>query len=336
MNNLNVMYACDNNYAPYACISICSLLENNKKFDKINIYVVLDNVSEENQIKIKKQIEKQNANYIPVDAGTIIEKIIELGIPKYRGSYAANYRLFFEDFILEDTDRLIYLDCDTLIVNDLNKMVNYDLGECCVGVVQDAVVDEYRKLIGFNLEQKYFNTGVLLIDVKNWRRNGCTELILSHLKNKRANYCNPDQDILNIVLHDKAFFLGPQYNFQPMHSIIKDDKYLRVYKNSVYYCQDEISAARKEKTIIHAYRFLGAFPWHINAIHPDTYEFDKYMRISECNDYVKKKANLSLTMIIERILFRVLPNSVFFKLFRYAQLRTFIKQDKKLKKMSNN
>ena len=336
MNNLNVMYACDNNYAPYACISICSLLENNKKFDKINIYVVLDNVSEENQIKIKKQIEKQNANYIPIDAGTIIEKIIKLGIPKYRGSYATNYRLFFEDFILEDTDRLIYLDCDTLIVNDLNKMVNYDLGECCVGVVQDAVVDEYRKLIGFNLGQKYFNAGVLLIDVKKWRRNGCTELILSHLKNERAKYCNPDQDILNIVLHDKAYFLGAQYNFQPIHNLLKDKSYKKIYNNPAYYSVEEIRSAREEKTIIHAYRFLGAFPWHTNAIHPDTEIFDKYMKKSECKDYVKKKAKLPLTMIIERILFRVLPHSAFFKLFRYAQLRTFIKQDKQLKLMSNN
>ena len=33
MGKLNVVYACDDNYAPYACVSMCSLLENNKRFE---------------------------------------------------------------------------------------------------------------------------------------------------------------------------------------------------------------------------------------------------------------------------------------------------------------
>lgn len=331
-NNLNVVYTCDNNYAPYACVSICSLLENNQKFDEINIYIVLDNVSDENISKLSNQISKYNANFIPVDSTNIIEKIKEMGIPEYRGSYATNFRLFFSQYLRADVERFFYLDCDTLVLGDLFPIYTEAMEENCAYVVQDALTTTYKSLIGFSKKQPYFNSGVLLINVNNWKKYLCSERMWEHIKNERAAYCNPDQDLLNIVLKDNIKFIGPEYNFQPIHRLLDNKSYRKIYFNPSYYSNKEIDSARDNPIIIHAYRFLGEFPWHKDNLHPDSNLFDQYLKLSFQNNYKKQAKNLPLIMKLEKILFRFLPRPIFFRLFHLAQDITFRKHNHKLKR----
>lgn len=333
MQNLNVLYACDDNYAPYACVSICSLLYNNYKvFDNINIYVVLSGVDETNLNRLEKQIEQFGASFIPVDAEAIVHKIKELGLPEYRGSYAACFRLFFDMFINPDVDKFIYLDCDTIVVGSLKEIYQKEMERQSAFVVQDSLTNNYKTILGFSMADPYFNSGVMLINVKNWKDNKCSERMLDHLKNGRSAYCNPDQDLLNIILKDSIGIIGPEYNFQPIHRMLDSNTYLKIYNNPSYYSIGEIEAARKQPRILHTYRFLGEFPWNVNNRHPDTEIFDKYLSMSCQNDYKKKSAKLNITMKIEKILFNILPKNLFFRLFKLAQDYEFKKKDLSLKR----
>lgn len=332
MEDLNVIYACDDNYAPYACVSICSLLENNKEMENITVYLVQDNVSKSNLDKIRIQIEKYGAHYVQVDANEVINEIKKYGIPKYRGSYTTNFRLFFHMYIDKDVKKVFYLDCDTLILGSLKEILEEDMGEACACVVQDSLTCKYKKLIGFREDEPYFNAGVMLINVDNWKKSRCTENMIEHLQTERSAYCNPDQDLLNVILRGHLKFVGPEYNFQPIHRVLNDDSYLKIYKNSCYYDKATLMAARKNTKIIHAYRFLGQFPWHRNNRHPDTELFDKYMKLSFQKDYVKKPIELGLMFKIEHVLYKVLPLSVFFKIFKFTQEFMFNRDNEKLKK----
>lgn len=331
MGKLNVVYACDNNYAPYACISMCSLLENNRRFEEINIYVVLSQVTQKNQEKLRKQAERYHANFIPVDAAEIIREIKELKIPEYRGSYATNFRLFFHKYMAEDAEKFFYLDCDTIICGDLSEIYNRNMGEKCAYVVQDSLTNKYKQLIGFRPEEPYFNAGVMLVNVKNWKEKKCTERMLEHLRTERSAYCNPDQDLLNIVLRDSLEFVGPEYNFQPIHRMLEYSKYIKLYENPSYYTEQQIQYAKEHPMILHTYRFLGEFPWHAENRHPDTEIFDHYMALSEQKDYCKKPAKVKWIMKIEKLLFITLPRVWFFRLFKLAQDKDFEKRNEQLK-----
>lgn len=331
MGKLNVVYACDDNYAPYACVSMCSLLENNKQFEEINIYVVLSKVTQENQEKLKKQAERYGANFIPVDAAEIIREIKELKIPEYRGSYATNFRLFFHKYMAEDAEKFFYLDCDTIICNDLRDIYDRDMGENCAYVVQDALTNKYKQLLGFRPEEPYFNAGVMLVNARNWKKRKCTERMLEHLRTERSAYCNPDQDLLNIVLKDSVEFVGPEYNFQPIHRMLTYSQYIKLYENPSYYTEKQIQEAKEKPMILHTYRFLGEFPWHAENRHPDTEIFDRYMAMSEQKDYCKKPANVKWIMKIEKLLYVLLPRVSFFRLFKLAQDMDFAKRNEQLK-----
>ena len=103
--NLNVLYAADNNYAPFLGVSVYSLLENNKDLAKITIYAVLDNVSKENTNRLKKLVSEYGRELVIKEASEFNALMEQLGVPKYRGSYATHFRKFFHLIIKEDVER---------------------------------------------------------------------------------------------------------------------------------------------------------------------------------------------------------------------------------------
>lgn len=334
MKTLNVLYACDENYAPYAGISMRSLFENNRDIKQMRVYVVADNVSNLNCEKFMRQAEEFGREVIIVDAAEIVEKIKSLNIPSYRGSYTTNFRMFFQTFIPDDAEILLYIDCDTVVTGSLSELLTLDMGGKVVGVVRDSLTVRYKSIIGFAHEDDYFNAGVTFIDVTEWKRQDITSRLLDYISNVRAQYCNPDQDLLNIVLKDKKYILPPEYNFQPSHRAFSDKVYFSVYRHSSYYTHDQLENARKNPKILHAYRFIGDFPWHKGNLHPDTPVFDAYMKRSLWSDYVKKPSNRGIIFKIEKIMYRIFPKKLFLSVFEKITFRNFRKQDASLKKQS--
>lgn len=329
-NTLFVLYACDENYAPYAGISMNSLFENNRDLEHICVYLVEDHVTEESKRRLLKQAEDFGRELILIDASSIIEEIKKLNIPSYRGSYTTNFRMFFHTFIREDVDRLLYVDCDTVITASLAPLLALDMQGKVVAVVRDALTTTYKTAIGMKEEDAYFNAGITFINVDEWKRQNITEKLLDHIQNVRARYSNPDQDLLNLVLNDKKYILPPSYNFQPAHRAFKDKTFFAVYKHKGYYTSEELEAARQDPKILHAYRFLGDFPWHKGNLHPDTAIFDQYMKNSLWSDYVKKPAGRGMVFTVEKWMYRLLPKGLFLRIFAAITMRSFRKQNEKL------
>lgn len=331
--NLNVLYAADNNYAPFLGVSMYSLFKNNTDIERIRIYAVLDNVSEDNKIKLQKLAQHFNRKITLIDAAQFNEKLEKLGVPKYRGNYTTNYRLFFDKIIDSDVEKLFYIDCDTIICSSLENILECNFENFVAGVVLDSLGIKYKHIIGFQSEEPYFNAGVLIVDVKNWQEQHISENIMNHIKNVRAKYCNPDQDLLNICLKGRVKILTPEYNFQPVHRSYSDVAYVKVYGSGSYYKMDQIENARKNPVILHIYRFLGQFPWHKDNIHPDTKVFDEYLAQTPWADLTKQPSkNNSLIFKIERNLYKILPKILFLRLFAFFQNISFIRQNYNLLK----
>lgn len=329
MCTLDVLYTCDDNYAAWAGISMLSLFENNKELDRIRVYIAAYRVSEENKKRLSDIADDFGRQLIIVDGEELSGKIKSAGIPEYRGSIAASFRLFFDIFILPDTKRLLYLDCDTLVVGDLAQICDLDLGGKVCGAVRDSLTPSYKAVIGMAPDSDYFNSGVLLIDTEAWKREKITEKLLDHAKNKRSDYCNPDQDLLNKVLEGKTLMLPPEYNLQPVHRAFSYSAYMSAFKPAVYYSKEELSVGTGSPRILHTYRFLGDFPWHARDLHPDTKVFDRYLGRSPWKDYKKLPSEQGLIFKIEKLLYKTLPPELFLRIFAIATEKSFKKADRK-------
>ncbi len=334
---LNILYFFNEKYVPYAGVSIVSLLENNKTVNKITIYMLGEGVSEESQQKLTEQIRKYGRNAVYIDAEAYIEKMKASGINEYRGAYAPNLKLVVSWFVPEDVERILYLDCDTIVMRNLEVLNAFDLHHKPIGMCKDSMCKEHKMEIGFSEKDAYYNSGVILYDMNTWRKQKCTEQMVEHLRNVRCHYMAPDQDMINIVMKDNIEDMGPAYNLQPMHSVYSYEMYNKYFGSEAYYTKNEIEAAVSCPMIYHTFRYLGGFPWHKDCMHPNTDVFDRYMAISEWADYEKQESERDDFMFrIERFMYKVLPRTVFIRVFKVFYEIFMWKSGKDSRKGRNN
>lgn len=331
--SLNILYQCDDNYAPYTGVSMSSLFRRNKNIEEINIYILDDGISEENKKKLVTTAEKyrRKIEFIPTE--DIVRYIKACGMPKYRGGYTTYLKIFVSNYFTDkniDIERLIYIDSDTLILGDISDLETIDMGRNIIAMVEDSVAYKFKnKYIGLKEDAPYFNAGFVMFDMKKWIADDMTNRIKDHLINIRSSYANHEQDILNVVLKGRIKRLDPKYNFQPMHAVYTPEQYFRVYKRKNYYTDKELIDAKNDIRIYHTFRYIGIFPWDDNDVHPANKLFDEELRHTEWKDYKKKKKELPLFMKIERALYKVLPRVSFLKVFEIVNYMVNNKANKK-------
>lgn len=317
-DRLAILYQFNEKYVPYAGVSIYSVLYHNKHVSDICIYIMGENLSYDAQVQIEQMVSSFQRKVVFIDTEFLVRKMKKLDMPTYRGSYAANMRLFLDEVLDESVERILYLDSDTIVTAELDELLHIDMHGMAVGMVLDSLGFSHKKQIGLSADDDYYNSGVILYDLWRWRERGYCGKIVRHILEQRNNYPAPDQDLLNIVCRGDIFRLDAQYNFQPVHGAFSDRLFLKIMRPQVYYNADQMDEARRKTIVYHCFRFLGEFPWHVGNRHPFGKVFDRYLRYSPWRDYNKRKANAGVIIKIEKILYRVLPRTVFLPVFKYA------------------
>lgn len=330
MSTLQILYQSDDNYAIFMGVSICSLLENNKNIENIVVYVIDDGISEENISKLQCMVKKYDRKISFVTGQKVLENkeitdaFSYAGMRKNTHSYL---KMFFDTLLPELTGYLLYIDCDTAITGSLSELTDLDMQDKVIGMVMDSLVINSKKTVGMQFDDRYYNSGVILIDVERWKKFHCAERILNHIKNVRT-YGTVDQDVLNVVLKEEIFTLPIKYNLQPIHLEYSYNLYSKVYKHKeTYYSKGEVEEAVKTPLVIHYLRYIGESPWNADNVHPGKVYFDKYLAMSPWADYTKKRANRGTIFIIEKFLYRVLPQSIFIRIFYIVHERMIIKSN---------
>lgn len=332
MSTLNVLYQSDDKYAAFMGVSICSLLENNKLAGNIRVCVIDDGISPENKEKLVSMIHSYHREliFLPGDKVSGHEEIANAfhytGMRKNTHSYL---KLFIDELIPALDERMVYIDCDTAVTGDIRELMSIDMQGKAVGMVMDSLATKCKKAIGIAESDKYYNSGVILIDLARWKEQKCSKRILSHIKNIRT-YGTVDQDVMNVELKDEIMTLPAAYNLQPIHLDYPYEIYSRVYKHKdAYYRKEEIEEAVKAPKIIHYLRYLGEGPWHEGNSHPCAKYFDHYLQMSPWRDYNKKPANTKRMFRIEKWMYHHLPRSIFLRIFNIVHDAMIIKSNRR-------
>ena len=142
---MNVMYASDDNYSWLMGISMISLFENNKESKEINVYLFGDNIVEENKQKLHVIAEQYNRSLKIIDVNDLKlpEKLYTSRYPK-----SAYSRLFAYDLLPNEVKKIIYLDCDIIVMGNLQDLYERDTSGFAFMAVQDYLSNGYKKKIG--------------------------------------------------------------------------------------------------------------------------------------------------------------------------------------------
>lgn len=312
---LNVLYQFNEKYAPYAGTSITSLFMHHRDEDVL-VYVLGEGLSGQSRDRFQTLADQYGKSIKILETESVIEQVKSWGIPAYRGAYSANLRLFIPYFLGEDVDRILYLDSDTIVNGSLMDFFKMDLKGKTIAMILDSLGRSYKQQhLGFTEEEPYYNSGVILFDLNKWRAEGYSEKIIEHVASREWTYTSPDQDLLNVVCKDAICMAAAKYNFQPVHAVFDNKTYYHCYGRSGYYSDQELTESKADVRIYHSLRFVGEFPWDASSVHPYAKLFDRYLKQSPWSDYKKKKAESTLPMKIEKILYRILPGSLYLRLF---------------------
>lgn len=332
---MNILYQCNDKYAPYCGVSVTSLFINNKDAENITVYILDDGISNENKEKFRMLEEQYGRRIIFIDTTEIVVKLESLGVPKYRGSYTTNFKMFVDDFIPEYVDRLLYIDSDTVVSGSLEELFSFDFNFKPIAMALDSLVGEYKVMVGKNPDSPYYNAGVILFNMEIWRNQKCSERIVEHTKNVRAHYAAPDQDLINLVIGDDIKQISVKYNFEPAYKMFSEKQYYSAFQKNTLCSKAELVDAKNDIRIYHFFRVMGEFPWHKNNNHPFNDVFDEYLSISPWSDYIKQPSGVSVVFKLENFAYKVLPEYIFIRLFKKAH-EIFMKKSNNLSLKNEN
>lgn len=315
---MNIVYATDKNYAPICATSLVSLLDNNKTCDEINIFVFGDNLEEE-ESKLKSLVSGFDRNIEIIQAAPIVKKFEKMKVPKVNGSFSSYVRLA-ASVNLKNLDKFIYIDCDTLILHNLEELWNTDIDSYALGGVADGMSARCNLAIGRKIQDFYINAGILLVNAKYWRDNNVLEKMICDLKKYRLDHTatGSDQELINFTLFNKIYKLPLKYNVLVQNRIYdsKNMKFMIEKDDRNYYSISEMEKAKEEPYIVH---FAGSSlirPWFSNSRDPLSGTWDHYLKLSGF-EYQKKDFKISMWQRFCIYMFYMLPEGGYAVLKRY-------------------
>ena len=124
------------------------------------------------------------------------------------------YRLFIDEIV--ERGRCLYLDSDVIVNEPLEELFDLDLDGNAVAAVEDATFTDHDKL-GLTTGARYFNSGVMLIDVIKWKEMAIREKVFYAINSNYSRIQFVDQCGLNLVLNGNWKPLDNTFNFQTGH-----------------------------------------------------------------------------------------------------------------------
>lgn len=209
-----ILYSTNDAFAKCTSVSICSLIENADKTATYDIRVIYTDLTDDH-IKLLCSLSNSYATVRTIDITDWVESI-DFDNKYTENCFIQNREIFYRLYLseLKDIDRVVSIDGDTVVLGDIKELYDTDLQGNVLAATKNQ--DESREikehLPKCNLSiEKYFNSGVLVVDLKQYRDLKVTEKSL-RLFDVPNPYRFPDQDALNILLENKVHYIDSTWN----------------------------------------------------------------------------------------------------------------------------
>jgi len=206
-NIINICLSCDDNYAEHAGVVIASILANAKPEDEPVFYILDGDISDKHKQEILelKKIKDCKINFISINKDNFSE-YRKVKSHEYI-TLATYYRLLLPT-LLPDVSRVIYLDCDMIVLTSLFDLFYRNMYGCPIAGVHDIK----RKRVREN--KTYVNAGMLVIDLDKTRELKLEEKFLEWTKRHIDTIKVGDQEIINEVCRDNICIVDDRWNVQ--------------------------------------------------------------------------------------------------------------------------
>ena len=261
--DFNIAFGIDKFYIPMMGILMTSLAKNNPS-KSFCFHVFLDDMDDVDRKKFEKfcAAEKVQINFYYVLPDFFKNFYVDKGY-----SIAIFYRIIAAEFLARELDNLIYMDSDMLCLQSSEDFFQELPENILLAAVEDSGswIPEHKQKINLAEDYKYFNTGILYLNLKIWREENISEKTLEILSQEKFLF--PDQDALNIVVFRGGY--GVKY---------VSDKF------NYFFRVDGVEQKFRADVVIE--HFAGQLkPWHAWCESDLKKIYEDYQKISEWRDF---------------------------------------------------
>ena len=223
----------DDNYVQHCMAMLCSLFDNNK--DKnFHVHLLIQTLSEKSRAYIISLCTKygNHVTFYEID-----EKLIggfKLNDIDFNGkkmySIATYFRFFLPSLLPQEVKRILYLDCDIVVLSDVFELYSFNMDNYGVAAVRDSTPynSYHRYKMGLDLNHYAFCAGMMMINLDYWRKTNAQKKLIEYTTKPWKAVLMQDQDALNYVFRDSWIHLPYKWGRTPL-AVAPADKAQRLF-----------------------------------------------------------------------------------------------------------
>ncbi len=212
ITSIHICFSSDEKYVHHMVVAMTSILKNIKSDRKPVFHILNGGISQKDKRKIEKlkKIKNFNIEYLPISSESF--KNCPLGGAADYITLPAYYR--FKITSLIKADKVIYLDCDLIVEDDISNLYDIDLKDNYIAAVPEPGNIFHRMRTDIKEHHYYCNSGVMLINALKWREDNIEQKLFDYCLNPTRKIIHHDQDVINEVLKYKILYLHQKWNCQ--------------------------------------------------------------------------------------------------------------------------
>lgn len=209
----------DATYALPLAVTLHSALRHLNRDRAVEVIIADGGLGNQNRDRIVATLRRAHPKATILFVTPSMERLAGLNSGIY--SPSSYLRLLTPEFVGAHQQRVLYLDSDILVTDDLAPLWDFDMAGLPLWAVQNFSDGSHGRALRKALAERgqsddclYFNSGVLLINLPVWRAEAVSERAFAFLDHHSQTLSFPDQDALNIAVAARWGQLDPRWNIQ--------------------------------------------------------------------------------------------------------------------------
>lgn len=259
---MKIAFTIDENFIEPLAVTLRSFLDFHST-ETLEFFLLCNQLSNANKEKINQIIAGYSATIKIIELEEMNVDHLKVNLHFAKSNY---YRLLLPNHIQED--KLLYLDADLLFRGSLREVWETEISDDFLAAVQSPGLKWHQDL-GVSREAGYFNSGVMLLNLKKWRETDFSRKVIDFIAANPHAIWFADQCGLNALSVGKWKKLPFRFN---VTTNILEGEFLFPEEEIIL---RQLREAMKNPVVIH---FTGpSKPWQTTNRHPYKWEYWKYL-----------------------------------------------------------
>lgn len=218
-----IFYSISDDFTKYAAVSLNSLVKHTDPNKDYTVYFLNQDLSSKHQ-KALSDLSSSNVHvkFFHID-NQLVQPIQNRKENFLRADFftmSIFYRLLIPE-LFPEYDKVIYIDSDTIVNDDLAKLYNSELSDNLFAACTDSSIQYVDKMIKYIKNvlaldpKKYINSGMLVMNARAFRAEHFIDHFMTLLEKYHFDCIAPDQDYLNEIGEGRILHLNPRWDAMP-------------------------------------------------------------------------------------------------------------------------